>query len=222
MRHVPTALHPPARRHRQTLPHGRLEATVRRLRQYGRNQALLVHGGATLRIDLPFRQRDRNNICRQGHYSAASLRRLVAEDQQPSSTPARPLLNGLVPPPRTRTLCGAQLRPACTCSRRPPDTDIILMLGGQYRPNRTRKLLAADPRRQPDQLRGFVRVRRGRRPVHGVCARRGGDIWRSVHLYRLAVTNARETVLLSISTVRVAPPSPDCSSGTRLRSTIVT
>jgi DeoR family fructose operon transcriptional repressor len=170
------------------------EATVRRdLRSMAEAQQLsLVHGGATLsRTDFSFlAKRDRNTAAKRiiGCLAAS----LVADGQQlfldsgTTSFEMAPFLS------RKRGLSVVLNSARLALELRAPDMNII-MLGGQFRPDRM-DTVGPITLSNLDQLRGFVAFI----GADGLSMEFGPAAvdMESAHLYRLAITNARETVLL--------------------------
>ena len=170
------------------------EATVRRdLRSLAQaRQVSLVHGGATLsRTDFSFvAKRDRNLAGKRiiGCLAAS----LVADGQQlfldsgTTSFEMAPFLS------RKRGLSVVLNSARLALELRAHDMNII-MLGGQYRPDRM-DTVGPITLGNLDQLRGFVAFV----GADGLSMEFGPAAvdMESAHLYRLALTNARETVLL--------------------------
>jgi DeoR/GlpR family transcriptional regulator of sugar metabolism len=179
------------------------EATVRRdLRSLAdAQQVSLVHGGATLsRADFSFQaKRDRNLAAKRmiGCLAAA----LVADGQQlfldsgTTSFEMAPFLS------RKRGLSVVLNSARLALELRAPDMSII-MLGGQFRPDRM-DTVGPITLANLDQLRGFIAFL----GADGLSMEFGPAAvdMESAHLCRLAVANARETVLLVDHTKFEAP-----------------
>ncbi len=170
------------------------EATVRRdLRSLADSQKLsLVHGGATLsRQDFSFiAKHDRNLTAKRiiGCLAAG----LVADGQQlflDSGTTTFEMVSFLA---RKRGLSILLNSARLALELRTPETNII-MLGGQFRPDRM-DTVGPITLANLEHLRGFVAYV-GADGLSTNSASAAVDM-ESAHLYRLAVTNARETVLL--------------------------
>jgi len=170
------------------------EATVRRdLRSMANSQKLsLVHGGATLsRQDFSFlAKHDRNLTAKRiiGCLAAG----LISDGQQlflDSGTTTFEMVPFLS---RRRGLSVVLNSARLALELRAPETNII-MLGGQFRPDRM-DTVGPITLANLEQLRGYVAFvgADGLSMEHGPSA---VDM-ESAHLYRLAVANARETVLL--------------------------
>lgn len=170
------------------------EATVRRdLRCLAESQQVsLVHGGATLsRADFSFlAKRDRNVAAKRIIGCLAAT--LVAEGQQlflDSGTTCFEMAPFLS---RKRGLSVVLNSARLALELRAPDSHII-MLGGQFRPDRM-DTVGPITLANLEQLRGFITFI----GADGLSMEFGPSAvdMESAHLYRLAVANARETVLL--------------------------
>jgi len=170
------------------------EATVRRdLRTMAELQKLsLVHGGATLsRQDFSFiAKHDRNLTAKRiiGCLAAG----LVSDGQQlfiDSGTTTFEMVPFLA---RKRGLSIVLNSARLALELRTPETNII-MLGGQFRPDRM-DTVGPITLANLEQLRGFVAFI----GADGLSMEFGPSAvdMESAHLYRLAVTHAREAVLL--------------------------
>lgn len=170
------------------------EATVRRdLRTLADSQKLsLVHGGATLsRQDFSFIAKHERNLTAKRIIGclAASL---VSDGQQlflDSGTTAFEMVPFLA---RKRGLSIVLNSARLALELRTPETNII-MLGGQFRPDRM-DTVGPITLANLEQLRGFVAFI----GADGMSMDFGPSAvdMESAHLCRLAVTHARETVLL--------------------------
>jgi DeoR/GlpR family transcriptional regulator of sugar metabolism len=178
------------------------EATVRRdLRSLADSQKVaLVHGGATLADDFSFlAKHDRNLPAKR--IIAAMAAALVADGMQlfvDSGTTCfemAPLLS------RKRGLSVVLNSARLALELKAPDMNLI-MLGGQFRPERM-DTVGPITLANLEQLRGFTAFigADGLSMDFGPAA---VDM-ESAHLYRLAIANARETVLLVDHTKFEAP-----------------
>jgi DeoR/GlpR family transcriptional regulator of sugar metabolism len=180
------------------------EATVRRdLRVLANSQKVsLVHGGATLPIEGDFSflaKHDRNLAAKQiiGRLAAT----LVFDGSQlfmDSGTTCFEMAPNLS---RKRGLSVVLNSARLALELKAPDINII-MLGGQFRPDRM-DTVGPITLANLEQLRGFVAFI----GADGLSMDLGPAAvdMESAHLYRLAVTNARERVLLVDSTKFAAP-----------------
>jgi DeoR/GlpR family transcriptional regulator of sugar metabolism len=171
------------------------EATVRRdLRTLADSQQLsLVHGGATLsRQDFSFiAKHDRNLTAKRIiGYLAASL----VKDGQQLFLDSGTTVFEMVPFLQRKQGLSIVLNSArLALELKGPETNIIL-LGGQFRAERM-DTVGPIAMAELEQLRGFVTFV----GADGLSMDMGPSAvdMESAHLYRLAVTNARETVLLA-------------------------
>jgi len=178
------------------------EATVRRdLRTLAESQELnLVHGGATLAPDFSFHAKHDRNIAAKRVIGALAAS-LVADGVQlflDSGTTCFEMAPYLS---RKRGLAVVLNSARLALELKAPDVNII-MLGGQFRPDRM-DTVGPITLANLDQLRGFTTFvgADGLSMDFGPAA---VDM-ESAHLYRLAITNAREAVLLVDHTKFAAP-----------------
>jgi len=170
------------------------EATVRRdLRVLASSQQLsLVHGGATLtRQDFSFIAKHERNLTAKRIIGCLAAG-LVRDGQQIFLDSGTTLFEMVPFLARKRGLSVVLNSARLALELRAPETNII-MLGGQFRPER---MDTVGPITLADlgQLRGFVTFI----GADGLSMDFGPSAvdMESAHLYRLAVLNARETVLL--------------------------